>query len=187
MTNTFYKFLNHDLTPCNGGSGVYPPLGEWTVPVSGELIPCKSGYHVVDSRHLLTWAGDTLHEVEVDGEIIPHGGDKYVVRRLRRTRTIHTWNERNLRLFAADCAERVLHLYEDQYPGDPRPREAISAARSYANGRIIPEQLAAAGDAVWDAARTAGLAAGLAAAGDAERQWQNERLWQYLRGEAADD
>jgi len=32
-------------------------------------------------------------------------------------------------LFAADCAEHVLHVWEDQYPNDIRPRKAIEAAR----------------------------------------------------------
>ncbi|WP_346342761.1 putative immunity protein [Streptomyces sp. SID685] len=30
--------------------------------------------------------------------------------------------------FAADCAARVLHLFEQSLPADPRPREAIEAA-----------------------------------------------------------
>jgi hypothetical protein len=36
------------------------------------------------------------------------------------------------RLFAADCAEHVLHLWECHAPGDNRPRLAIEAARQYA-------------------------------------------------------
>lgn len=31
--------------------------------------------------------------------------------------------------WAADCAERALHLYETGYPDDDRPRKAIEAAR----------------------------------------------------------
>jgi hypothetical protein len=52
------------------------------------------------------------------------------------------------RLFAADCAEAVLHLFEAEHPGDKRPREAIQAARDYAHGLIGD----AARDAAWDAA-----------------------------------
>lgn len=33
-------------------------------------------------------------------------------------------------LFAADCAERVLSIFEERYPTDDRPRKAIEAARS---------------------------------------------------------
>jgi hypothetical protein len=33
--------------------------------------------------------------------------------------------------FAADCAERVLPIFERAYPDDPRPREAIAAVRDW--------------------------------------------------------
>jgi hypothetical protein len=49
---------------------------------------------------------------------------------------VDTWNEKTLRLFAADCAEHVLGIYEKQYPKDDRPRKAIQAARDFANGLI---------------------------------------------------
>lgn len=35
----------------------------------------------------------------------------------------------NLSLVAADIAESVLHLFENDYPNDDRPRKAIEAAR----------------------------------------------------------
>jgi len=38
--------------------------------------------------------------------------------------------------WAADCAERVLPLLEDVFPGDDRPRKAIEAARAWARGEI---------------------------------------------------
>ncbi len=34
--------------------------------------------------------------------------------------------------FAVDSAERVLYIFEDEYPGDTRPRDAIEAARRMA-------------------------------------------------------
>ncbi len=37
--------------------------------------------------------------------------------------TMATW--------AADCAERVLPLFEEAYPGDDRPRKAIEACRTW--------------------------------------------------------
>jgi len=36
--------------------------------------------------------------------------------------------------WAADCAERVLPLFEAEAPGDDRPRDGISRARSFARG-----------------------------------------------------
>ena len=67
--------------------------------------------------------------------------------------------DKEIRLFAADCADMVLHIYEKQYPNDDRPRKAIQAVRDYANGLISAEELAAARAAAWDAARDAARAA----------------------------
>ena len=67
--------------------------------------------------------------------------------------------DKEIRLFAADCAELVLPIYEKQYPNDDRPRKAIQAARDYANGLISAEELAAADAAAWDAAWDAASAA----------------------------
>jgi len=36
-----------------------------------------------------------------------------------------------LATWAADCADRVLHHFEKNYPADIRPREAIEAARAW--------------------------------------------------------
>ena len=36
-----------------------------------------------------------------------------------------------LAVWAADCAERVLPFFENAYPGDGRPREAIGACREW--------------------------------------------------------
>jgi len=45
------------------------------------------------------------------------------------------------RLIAADFAETVLHIFESNRPGDSRPRQAIQAARDFANGLITAEQM----------------------------------------------
>lgn len=80
------------------------------------------------------------------------------------------------RLLACDYAERVLHLYEDTFPDDRRPRECIDVARKYVIGAASKDELAAArvaaraaaSDAAWAAARDAARAARAAwAAGDA--------------------
>ena len=52
--------------------------------------------------------------------------------------------DKEIRLFATDCAEMVLPIYEKQYPNDNRPRKAIQAARDYANGLISAKEFAAA-------------------------------------------
>jgi hypothetical protein len=57
--------------------------------------------------------------------------------------------------WAADCAERVLALFEGQYPGDDRPRKAIEAARAWARGEIRVSEARAAAIAAHAAARFA--------------------------------
>ena len=72
----------------------------------------------------------------------------------------------NLRLIAADFAERVLHLFENKYPNDDRPRKAIEATR---NGNITDAAAyAASAAAAYAAARaTDAYAAAAASAADA--------------------
>ena len=76
--------------------------------------------------------------------------------------------EKIARLFACDCAESVLPIFESEKPDDPRPRKAIQTARDYAVGLATQEQVdaarAAAWAAAWDAARGAARDAELMAA-----------------------
>ena len=84
--------------------------------------------------------------------------------------------ERDFRLFAADCAQDVLYIFERDYPNDMRPRNAIQAARDYANGDIDTAAWAAARAAAWAAAWDAARDAARAAARAAARQKQADRL-----------
>ena len=72
-----------------------------------------------------------------------------------------------LRLFAADCAEHVLQLFEAAYPDDRRPREAIRVARLHVHGLASEHERDAAQAAAWDAARAAAGGAAWDAACDA--------------------
>jgi hypothetical protein len=60
--------------------------------------------------------------------------------------------------FAADCAERVLPLFEARYQADARPRRAIEAAREWVTCPI-PETRNAAAYAAFAAAAAAGSGA----------------------------
>lgn len=72
---------------------------------------------------------------------------------LRRGGTLTDADHRLLALWAATCAEHVLHLFEAVRPADPRPRQAIDHARAWVRGEIKMSQArGAAGDAN-DAAR----------------------------------
>lgn len=59
-----------------------------------------------------------------------------------------------IRLWAADCAARVLPVYEAAHPGDLRVRNAIIAARQFARGQIDAISLHCAGADALSAART---------------------------------
>jgi hypothetical protein len=60
-------------------------------------------------------------------------------------------HDREIRLFACECADSALHIFEKKYPNDDRPRRAIEVARRFANGEANVYEL----DAAWDAARDA--------------------------------
>ncbi|MEO7911042.1 MAG: putative immunity protein [Roseiflexaceae bacterium] len=90
---------------------------------------------------------------------------------IRRGGTLTDSDHQLLALWAATCAEHVLHLFESARPSDLRPRQAIEQARAWVRGEITWWQArtaagyanAAARD-LQGAARHAAYAAGQAAA-----------------------
>lgn len=90
---------------------------------------------------------------------------------IRRGGTLTDSDHRLLAVWAALCAEHVLHHFEAARPDDPRPRQAIEQARAWARGEVtMSEARTAAGHAngaardLKGAARHAAYAAGQAAA-----------------------
>jgi len=69
-----------------------------------------------------------------------------------------------LALWAADCAERVLALFEAECPDDQRPRQAIEAARLWQAGRLQMVEARAFAFAAHAAARQRVRKAAVAAA-----------------------
>lgn len=67
--------------------------------------------------------------------ILPKVRDPRLVT-IRRGGLLTDEHHRLLALWAADCAEHVLHLFEAVRPEDPRPRLAIEEARAWARGEI---------------------------------------------------
>ena len=89
---------------------------------------------------------------------------------IRRGGTLTDSDHHLLALWAAACAEHVLHLFEAARPDDLRPRHAIDQARAWVRGEITMSEARAAGGhanaAARDltgAARHAAYAAGQAA------------------------
>jgi hypothetical protein len=162
--------------------------------VKGHLVLCENGYHLVTVSQLIDWLGPALYEAEGRGDSMTDG-EKGVWRQARLLRRVEGWNERTARLFVCDCAEHVLHLFEQVYPNDGGPRHAIEIGRLYAEGNASEEALhaawatacVAAGTAwaaraaawatwadaweatcgAWDAARATAWGGG-----DAEHKWQ---------------
>ncbi len=90
---------------------------------------------------------------------------------IRRGGTLTDSDHRLLAIWAADCAEHVLHLFESEEPLDPRPHEAIKAIRAWVRGemswwdaRSAGGHANAAARYLKGAARNAAYAAGQAGA-----------------------
>ena len=72
---------------------------------------------------------------------------------IRRGGTLTDSDHHLLALWAAACAEHVLHFFESAKPSDSRPRNAIEQARAWARGEITMSQSRAAGGHAMAAAR----------------------------------
>jgi len=90
---------------------------------------------------------------------------------IRRGGSLEDDDHHRLAVWAATCAEHVLHHFERARPDDERPRRAIELARAWARGEVaMTEARTAAGHAnaaardLRGAARHAGFAAAQAAA-----------------------
>ena len=164
-----YRFVDASLKSVNGGTQWV--VGEWQKQ-EGELSLCGNGLHACQEPYdsLSNIYGSKWFRAEARGEML-HSDDKFCASEMRLVeeipvRVIHQW--------AVDCAYRVLHLYEEKYPDDKRPREALEAAQAWIDDPTEEnrEKLAAARAAARDAARDAGRVA----AWDAEEKWQRQHL-----------
>ncbi len=77
-------------------------------------------------------------------------------------------DRRIVAVWAADCAERVLPLFEEEAPDDDRARDAIARTRAFARGELTAageiRRRFVAGRAAASACTAAGVAAARAAA-----------------------
>lgn len=164
---TYYKWLNEDGSapfshwkwplPRNDGTP-----GRWTQRVK-KLVHCEQGYHLcldnVDS--LLTYIGlDPMPRVLYVVQPKPGAAramydDKMSVKTARLVERVGVLTRFAVRLFAADCAERVLPVFEQTYPLDDGPRRAINAVRQYARGEADAFELLIAGILASNAAARA--------------------------------
>jgi hypothetical protein len=75
---------------------------------------------------------------------------------------VRKMNKRQKIMYAVYAAEQVIHMYEQKYPDDTRPRKAIEAAKKYLK-RPSEKNKHAAADAAYAAAYAADAAADAAA------------------------
>jgi thymidine phosphorylase len=84
--------------------------------------------------------------------ILPKERDPRLVT-IRRGGALTDSDHHLLALWAATCAEHVLHLFESTRPEDSRPREAIEHARAWVRGEVKMMQARAAGGHAMGSAR----------------------------------
>lgn len=84
--------------------------------------------------------------------ILPKDRDPRFVT-IRRGGMLTNTDHRLLALWAATCAEHVLPLFEAAQPADPRPRQAIEAARAWTRGELKMMEARALGGHAMGAAR----------------------------------
>ena len=159
-TSPFANFDYATYLPKNGKPG------KW-LPKVVNLTLCSSGWHGCEDGDILEYLNANIYEIETRGEVLKDS-NKFTAQQIRLVRKCAGWNEMTARLFACGCAAHVLKIFEKHRPSDKRPRETIKTARRFARGKATQEELAAAWDAAWAAARAA------------EKKWQVRRLLKLL-------
>jgi hypothetical protein len=139
--------------------------GAW-VEAKGKLGSCQNGLHLARGPQLFEWLEAEVYLAEFDGEMID-AGNKLVCRKARLVEQLH-WNPRIACAFAVDCADRVLHFFEEWAPGDDRPRKALQAAADWVE-HPRAASVARAARADWAARAATARAASAARAAWADR------------------
>jgi hypothetical protein len=171
-----YHFLRDDMTARSGKEKAWEIGEERSFPENMAIELCTFGYHSAPTLwDALQYAPGPMACLVEISEPIEKDDTKQVSRTRKLIKAVNI--DRELRLFAADCAERVLYIFEKHYPKDDRPRKAIQAARDFADGKIDAAAWAAARAAAWDAARAAAWDAARAAAWDAAGAAAGAAAW----------
>ena len=176
-----FHFLQADMTAGSGDEAPWKIGEKRTIADPSKIVLCRYGYHSSPSLwDALPYAcGPMASLVEISKPIAvdDEANRRKAVSASRKL--IKAVNiKRGLRLFACDCAERVLHIYERDNTSKA-PRQAIKVARRFANGKATKKELAAARaaarDAAWDALDAARAAAWAAADAAGAAAWTAAR------------
>jgi Imm-5 like putative immunity protein len=96
--------------------------------------------------------------------------------------TLSEDDRRVLAVWAADCAERTLPLFEARAPNDTRPRDAIDGLRAFARGELRIGAVRALAALAHAAARDVGDPAAVAAARAAGQAASVAHMAAHARG-----
>jgi hypothetical protein len=108
------------------------PLGRR---IARRLI--DAGHEVQVVRGALRHSPETRPRELISGwgnHALLHNGPEWPRIMVAPLRVVLVWDTQRAWLFACDCAERVLRLFERHMPGDDRAREAIAAGRLASRG-----------------------------------------------------
>jgi len=165
-----YHFLKTDMRSGFGPEAPWEVGEKRTLDKAIKVKLCEFGYHSSPTLwDALQYAlGPVACLVEISRPV-QKDETKSISRSRKLIKAVNI--ERGLRLYATDCAARVLRRL-DRKRLNKRELEAVRVARDLANGRIIAD--------AWEAARGAGSAA--AAAVVTEIEWQREHFEQMFGG-----
>ena len=135
-------------------------IGKW-YKATGELEMCSNGFHaskkILDSMTYVNM--ECLAKVEVRGYHLEQS-DKQCWEEMRIVKA-WKWEKKDSVAMSVYAASLVLKNYENAYPDDKRPREAIRAARKWLKNPTEKNRLAA--ESAASAARSAAWSAESAA------------------------
>jgi hypothetical protein len=157
---TYYKWLTPDRVTTHQHA-LWPVRAKVWTPDKNPVL-CCSGWHLATHEGIGEHCriGAVLWEAEGRGEMA-ESEDKIAFTSTRLIRQVGVLDQQIAVQWAAECAKRVLHLYEAKYPGDKRPRDAIKSALAWAKNPTEKNRVAYAAAAA--AAATAAYAAAAAA------------------------
>ena len=171
-----YHFLEADMTTYNGKEPAWT-VGE-TRTMKGKVAMCGRGYHASPTLFdALKYASGPVACIVELGDPVVWQEDKGVSLSRKLAKACNV--ERELRLYAADCAEHVAHLYTCKTKW--QPAQTIEVVRRFANGQATADELAEA--AAWAAGAASGAAtwaaawAAWAAGAASGAAWASGTVW----------
>ena len=130
-TKKLWKVFKADLASNNGD--IKWKIGEWKKQ-PGKLSLCNNGFHCSKKIYqaFSYIQGEILAEVEVRGDSVSDQDkdDKEAWSEMRIVKA-WKWQKKDSVALSIFAAELCLKNYEEKYPDDKRPREAIEAAKKW--------------------------------------------------------